>query len=128
MDKRYGGYDKETIEKLREMYREHDFTRFAGSTDLSGYTETQIRYFKKARESFARSWLALLPETGNKKPMKNFSDNYPIKVLEKGDGEFVAKQVAEIMSDPVRFDETLDSSSKCLKNRSRSALSSTPNA
>ena len=72
------------------------------------YTPAQLRIYGKAKKFFAQSWLKLLPETGNKRSMRNFSKNYPPSCLKEGDAAYIADMVAEIMGDEKQFKASID--------------------
>ena len=101
-------YDKETRDALQVYYETHDFTGSIPAFDDKKYTPAQLQIYAKAKKFFAQSWLKLLPETGNKRSMKNFSKNYPLNCLKEGDAAYIADMVAEIMGDEERFKSSID--------------------
>ena len=101
-------YDKETRDALHAYYETHDFTGSIPAFDDKKYTPAQLRIYGKAKKFFAQSWLKLLPETGNKRSMRNFSKNYPLNCLKEGDAAYIADMVAEIMGDEKRFKVSID--------------------
>ena len=72
------------------------------------FRSAQLRIYVKAKKFFAQSWLKLLPETGNKRSMRNFSKNYPLNCLKEGDAAYIADMVAEIMGDEKQFKASID--------------------
>ena len=101
-------YDKETRDALQTYYETHDFTGSIPAFDDKKYTPAQLQIYAKAKKFFAQSWLKLLPETGNKRSMRNFSKNYPLNCLKEGDAAYIADMVAEIMGDEERFKASID--------------------
>lgn len=101
-------YDKETRDALQAYYETHDFTGNIPAFDDKKYTPAQLRIYGKAKKFFAQSWLKLLPETGNKRSMRNFSKNYPLNCLKEGDAAYIADMVAQIMGDEERFKVSID--------------------
>lgn len=101
-------YDKETRDALQAYYETHDFTGSIPAFDDKKYTPAQLRIYGKAKKFFAQSWLKLLPETGNKRSMRNFSKNYPLNCLKEGDAAYIADMVAQIMGDEERFKASID--------------------
>ena len=65
-------------------------------------------FMPRRKSFFAQSWLKLLPETGNKRSMRNFSKNYPLNCLKEGDAVYIADMVAEIMDDEKQFKASID--------------------
>ena len=101
-------YDKETRDALQAYYETHDFTGNIPAFDDKKYTPAQLQIYAKAKKFFAQSWLKLLPETGNKRSMRNFSKNYPLNCLKEGDAAYIADMVAEIMGDEKQFKASVD--------------------
>ena len=101
-------YDKKTRDALQAYYETHDFTGNIPAFDDKKYTPAQLQIYAKAKKFFAQSWLKLLPETGNKRSMRNFSKNYPLNCLKEGDAAYIADMVAEIMGDEERFKSSID--------------------
>ncbi len=101
-------YDKETRDALQAYYETHDFTGSIPAFDDKKYTPAQLQIYAKAKKFFAQSWLKLLPETGNKRSMRNFSKNYPLNCLKEGDAAYIADMVAEIMGDEEQFKASVD--------------------
>lgn len=101
-------YDKETRDALQAYYETHDFTGNTPAFDDKKYTPAQLQIYAKAKKFFAQSWLKLLPETGNKRSMRNFSKNYPLNCLKEGDAAYIANMVAQIMGDEKQFKASID--------------------
>ena len=101
-------YDKKTRDALQAYYETHDFTGSIPAFDDKKYTPAQLQIYAKAKKFFAQSWLKLLPETGNKRSMRNFSKNYPLNCLKEGDAAYIADMVAEIMGDAEQFKASVD--------------------
>lgn len=101
-------YDKKTRDALQTYCETHDFTGNIPAFDDKKYTPAQLRIYAKAKKFFAQSWLKLLPETGNKRSMRNFSKNYPPSCLKEGDAAYIADMVAEIMGDEKQFKASID--------------------
>ena len=101
-------YDKKMRDRLQAYYETHDFTGNIPALDDKKYTPAQLQIYAKAKKFFAQSWLKLLPETGNKRSMSNFSKNYPLNCLKEGDAAYIADMVAEIMGDEEQFKVSVD--------------------
>ncbi len=101
-------YDKETRDALQAYYETHDFTGNIPAFDDKKYTPAQLQIYAKAKKFFAQSWLKLLPETGNKRSMRNFSKNYPLNCLKEGDAAYIADMVAQIMGYEKQFKASID--------------------
>ena len=101
-------YDKKTRDALQTYCETHDFTGSIPAFDDKKYTPAQLQIYAKAKKFFAQSWLKLLPETGNKRSMRNFSKNYPPSCLKEGDAAYIADMVAEIMGNEKQFKASID--------------------
>ena len=101
-------YDKKTREAPQAYYETHDFTGNIPAFDDKKYTPAQLQIYAKAKKFFAQSWLKLLPATGNKRSMRNFSKNYPLNCLKEGDAAYITDMVAQIMGDAEQFKASVD--------------------
>ena len=119
-------YDKETRDALQAYYETHDFTGSIPAFDDKKYTTAQLQIYAKAKKFFAQSWLKLLPKTGNKRSMRNFSKNYPLNCLKEGDAAYIADMVAQIMGDEEQLKASVDKFFSYLTCRSRSKPDSEP--
>ena len=101
-------FDSAATEKLKEYYQSHDFTGHIVGYDASNSTPERDRIFAKAKKFCALTWIDQLSAIGVKYRQKNYSDSYPLRCLSDANGNYIAGQVADIMSDPKKFDAILD--------------------
>ena len=64
--------------------------------------------FKRAKEIFSQYWLKTLQELGINRLMKNFTRDYPVKLLQNADADHFIEQVAEMYADPEVRDKAVE--------------------
>lgn len=101
-------FDSDATEKLKEYYQSHDFTGHVVGYDASNSTPERDRIFAKAKKFCALAWIDQLSAIGVKYRQKNYSESYPLRCLSDANGDYIAGQVADIISDPQKFNAILD--------------------
>ena len=96
-------------EEMRELFLKHDYTVHKSSFDPMTASEEDLRLYKKAKNFFKESWLEQLKSMGGKGSMKNFTKNYPLRVLEDANEDLISGTVVEILSDDDLTEKILDS-------------------
>lgn len=101
-------FDSAAASQLKEYYQSHDFTGHIVGYDASNSTTERDRIFAKAKKICAFAWIDQLSAIGVKYRKKNYSESYPLRCLSDANGDYIAGQVADIMSDPEKFNSILD--------------------
>ena len=101
-------FDSAVAAQLKEYYQSHDFTGHIVGYDASNSTTERDRIFAKAKKICAFAWIDQLSAIGVKYRQKNYSERYPLRCLSDANGDYIAGQVADIMSEPKKFDAVLD--------------------
>ena len=101
-------FDSAVAAQLKEYYQSHDFTGHIVGYDASNSTTERDRIFAKAKKICAFAWIDQLSAIGVKYRQKNYSESYPLRCLSDANGDYIAGQVADIMSEPKKFDAVLD--------------------
>ena len=96
-------------EEMREFFLKHDYTVHKSSFDPMTASEEDLRLYKKAKDFFKESWLTQLSTMGGKGSMKNFTKNYPLRVLRDANENLISGTVMEILSDDDLTEKILDS-------------------
>ena len=96
-------------EEARDFFLKHDYTAHKSSFDPMKASEEDLRLYKKAKDLFKESWLAQLPTMGGKGSMKNFTKNYPLRVLEDANEDLISGTVMGILSDDNLTEKIFDS-------------------
>ena len=84
--------DKEgapTEEEMREYFIKNDYTTAKSDFDVSKVSQAQAKLYMKAKKFFLAAWLKQQEKMGGTGSLKNFSDNYPLKLMEQKDEELI---------------------------------------
>ena len=98
-----------TLNQLKAQFQAHDFTTEQSSYDPSKATEAQNQIYVKAKRLFAEEWDRQQKAMGGKGSLRNFSDAYPLQVLENANEDLVAGTVTQILSDTDLTQQIFDS-------------------
>lgn len=89
-----------TLDELKAHFQANDFTTQRSSYDPSKATDAQNQIFMKAKRFFSEEWDQQQKAMGGKGSLRNFSDTYPLRVLERANEDLIAGTVTQILSDP----------------------------
>ena len=95
-------------EELKKFFRENDPTVGMMLGHVPDVHGGQAVWYQKAKKQFSQYWQKKLPALGVNRPMKNYSKNHPVNLLEDADGTRVGERVAEIAADEKAWAESLD--------------------
>lgn len=102
------GYTLEQIEAFKDYLKTYDFTKTVPIGSKVNLTGKQAEVFNRARGFFSQYWLKNLEELGIKRMMKNYSMNYPVKLLQNVDADYFSKQIAKMSDDPEKLDNAFN--------------------
>ena len=105
IDKDVALCEKET----RDYFLKHDYTAYKSSFDPMTASDAELRLYQKAKGFFRESWLEQLKSMGGKGSMKNFTKNYPLRVLGDANESLISGTVMGILSDDDLTEKILDS-------------------
>ena len=88
-----------TLDQLKVRFQANDFTTEQSSYDPSKATDAQNQIYVKAKSFFAEAWDRQQKAMGGKSSLRNFSDAYPLQVLENANEDLVAGTVTQILAD-----------------------------
>ena len=97
-----------TEKEMREYFIKNDYTTAVSDFDVSCMSSEQSKLYLKARGFFRETWGEQLSKMGGKRSMMNFSDNYPLKLLEKKDEELILGAVSKILCDEEQYAKNID--------------------
>ena len=103
--------DKEgapTEEEMREYFIKNDYTTAKSDFDVSKVSQAQAKLYMKAKGFFLDAWLKQQKKMGGKGSLKNFSDNYPLKLMEQKDEELIVGVVGKILGDEEQYTQIID--------------------
>ncbi len=102
------GYTPEQIKEIQGYFKSHDFTEAISVEHKTNLRGEQAKVYLKAKDIFSRYWLSNLKGVGIKRMMKNFSMQYPLKVLQNADGDYFTEEIAEMYTDPEQLNATIE--------------------
>ena len=88
-----------TDEELKAIFRANDYTTYVPKYDASKRTAAENKIHSRAKSLFYISWCKQLSGMGCKASLKNFSKDYPVKLLEQIDENIIAEQVVNVLND-----------------------------
>lgn len=88
-----------TDEELKAIFRANDYTTYVPKYDASKRTAAENNIHSRAKALFYKAWCGQLVGMGGKASLKNFSKDYPVKLLEQTDETIIAEQVVEVLND-----------------------------
>lgn len=103
--------DKEgapTEEEMREYFIKNDYTTAKSDFDVSRVSQAQAKLYMKAKKFFLAAWLKQQEAMGGEASLKNFSDNYPLKLMEQKDEELIVGAVGKILGDEEQYVQIID--------------------
>ena len=102
------GYTPEQIKEIQDFFKSNDFTAMMAVDHKPDYSGNKAELYKKSKYIFSQYWLKNLQGLGINRMMKNFTRDYPVKLLQNADADHFIEQIVEICSDPEQFDKAFD--------------------
>ena len=103
--------DKEgapTEEEMREYFIKNDYTTAKSDFDVSKVSQAQAKLYMKAKKFFLAAWLKQQEAMGGKGSLKNFSNDYPLKLMEQKNEELIIGAVGKILGDEEQYVQIID--------------------
>ena len=97
-----------TDEELKAIFRRNDYTTYVPKYDARKATAMENRIHSRAKELFYISWCKQLSGMGGKASLKNFSKDYPVKLLEQTDENMIAEQVVNVLNDESKLQSVFE--------------------
>ena len=97
-----------TDEELKAIFRAHDYTTYVPKFDARTATAEENKVHSRAKALFYKSWCSQLRGMGSKASLKNFSKDYPVKLLEQTDENIIAEQVVEVLNDESKLQDVFE--------------------
>ena len=98
-----------TVEEMQDYFKKNDYTAAPLPFDPETGKQKDVNMYMKAREFFKKSWLKNQKDFGGKGSFVNFSNNYPVAVLENADEQLIAGAVTNIFADEELYNQIIDS-------------------
>lgn len=97
-----------TDEELKAIFRAHDYTTYVPKYDARTATAEENKVHSRAKALFYKSWCGQIRGMGGKASLKNFSKDYPVKLLEQTDENIIAEQVVEVLNDESKLQDVFE--------------------
>ena len=97
-----------TEKEMREYFIKNDYTTAKSDFDVSRVSQAQAKLYMKAKKFFLAAWLKQQEAMGGEASLKNFSDNYPLKLMEQKDEELIVGAVGKILGDEEQYVQIID--------------------
>lgn len=97
-----------TDEELKAIFRANDYTTYVPKFDARTATAEENKIHSRAKELFYKSWCGQLRSMGGKASLKNFSKDYPVKLLEQTDENIIAEQVVNVLNDESKLQSVFE--------------------
>ena len=81
---------------MREYFVKNDYTTAKSDFDVSRVSQAQAKLYMKAKKFFLAAWLKQQEAMGGKGSLKNFSNDYPLKLMEQKNEELIIGAVGKI--------------------------------
>ena len=97
-----------TLDDLRDQFQHSDWSASTSPYNVARADAEHAKVYTTVREYFNEFWAKKLKDDGYKHPLRNYSDNYPIKLLEKTEGDYIAGTIMEIIEDDTPLDNIFE--------------------
>ena len=97
-----------TDEELKAIFRANDYTTYVPKFDARTATAEENKVHSRAKDLFYKSWCGQLVGMGGKASLKNFSKDYPVKLLEQTDENIIAEQVVGVLKDESKLQDVFE--------------------
>ena len=111
-----------TDEELKAIFRANDYTTYVPKYDASKRTAAENNIHSRAKALFYKAWCGQLVGMGGKASLKNFSKDYPVKLLEQTDETIIAEQVVEVLNDESKLQDVFEVFFTAMENLLEDAL------
>ncbi len=97
-----------TLDDLKDQFHRSDWSASTSPYNVASADAEHANVYTMAREYFNEFWAKKLKDDGYKHPLRNYSDNYPEKLLERSEGDYIAGTIMEIIEDDTTLDNVFD--------------------
>ena len=94
------GYTPEQIKEMQAAFRSNDITGSVSLTPSVNMSVEKAKVYERTANVLSQYWLANLKEFGIKRLMRNFSRDYPVKLLQNADSDYISEQLFNLYDDP----------------------------
>jgi len=102
------GYTLDQIKEMQAALKCNDITKAVSITPSADMSVEKAKVYERTANAFSQYWLANLKELGIKRLMRNFSRDYPVKLLQNADGNYISEQLYDLYSDPEQLQKAFE--------------------
>ena len=102
------GYTPDQIKEMQAAFKSYDITRAMSITPDVDMPLSKLKLYNKVREILSQYWLGDLKELGIKRLMRNYSRDYPVKLLQNADGDYISEQLYKLYDDPEQLKKAFE--------------------
>ena len=102
------GYTPEQIKEMQAAFKSNDITGAISITPSADMSAEKARVYERTANVLSPYWLANLKELGIKRLMRNFSRDYPVKLLQNADGDYISEQLYNLYADPEQYKKAFE--------------------
>lgn len=97
-----------TLNDLKDQFRHSDWSASTSPYNVASADAEHAKIYTMVREYFYEFWAKKLKDNGYKHPLRSYSDNYPVRLLEKSEGDYIAGTIMEIIEDDTALDNIFE--------------------
>ena len=97
-----------TLNDLKDQFRHSDWSASTSPYNVASADAEHAKIYTMVREYFNAFWTKKLKDSGYKHPLRCYSDDYPIRLLEKSEGSYIAGTIMEIIEDDTALDNVFE--------------------
>lgn len=97
-----------TLDDLKDQFQRSDWSASTLLYNVASADAEHAKVYTMVREYFNEFWAKNLKDNGHKHPLRSYSDNYPIRLLEKSEGSYIAGTIMEIIEDDTTLDNVFN--------------------
>ena len=102
------GYTPEQIKEMQAVFKSNDITGAVSITPSADMSVEKAKVYERTANAFSQYWLGDLKELGIKRLMRNFSQDYPVKLLQNADSDYISEQLYYLYSDPEQLQKAFE--------------------
>lgn len=102
------GYTPEQIKEMQAAFKSNDITGAVSITPSADMSVEKANVYERTSNALSQYWLANLKELGIKRLMRNFSQDYPVKLLQNADSDYISEQLYNLFNDPEQYKKAFE--------------------
>ena len=108
MDSANYNYTPDQIKEMQAAFKRNDITGAVSITPSADMSPEKARVYEMTANVLFPYWLANLKELGIRRLMRNFSRDYPVKLLQNADSDYISEQLFNLFNDPEQYKKAFE--------------------